>query len=104
MHALVALDAGRIVGLAHYLFHRNTRMIGMACYMQDLFTDPGMRGRGIGRALIEAVYSRASAAGSTRIHWQTQTTNMVAQRLYDTVARNSGFVVYRHDILSAGDG
>ena len=94
VHALVAERGGRLVGIVHYLFHRSTTMIGLNCYLQDLFTDPEARGGGIGRALIEAVYERARAAGSTRVYWQTHETNQTARRLYDQVASNGGFIVY----------
>jgi GNAT superfamily N-acetyltransferase len=94
VHALVAEREGRIIGIVHYLFHRSTTMIGLNCYLQDLFTDAQARGGGVGRALIEAVYERARAAGSTRVYWQTHETNKTAMRLYDQVAKNGGFVVY----------
>ena len=99
VHALVA-DAGegRLVGLVHYLFHRSTTMITPICYLQDLFTSEAARGRGVGKALIEAVYARARAAGSSRVYWQTHQTNTTAMRLYDHVAEKSGFLVYRKDL------
>ncbi|MFC2998311.1 GNAT family N-acetyltransferase [Falsiroseomonas tokyonensis] len=98
MEALVAEVEGRLVGLAHIIFHRNTSLPGASCYLQDLFAAPEMRGRGIGRALIEGVYDRARAAGAGRVYWNTHETNHAAMRLYDQVARKSGFVVYRHDL------
>jgi GNAT superfamily N-acetyltransferase len=94
IHALVAESAGRLLGLTHYLFHRSTTLIGPNCYLQDLFTADEVRGRGVGRALIEGVYQRAQDAGATRVYWQTQEINTVAMRLYDQVARKSGFLVY----------
>lgn len=98
MGALVAEAEGRLVGLAHYLFHRNTVMDGPICYLQDLFTDASRRGGGIGRALIEGVAARAEAAGAPRLYWQTHETNHTAMRLYDAVAQRSGFIVYRRDL------
>jgi GNAT superfamily N-acetyltransferase len=98
VHAFVAEREGRIVGIVHYLFHRSTTAIGLTCYLQDLFTDPDARGGGVGRALIEAVYDAARAAGSARVYWQTHETNAVAMRLYDQVAVKSGFLVYRKEL------
>ncbi|MDE3210106.1 MAG: GNAT family N-acetyltransferase [Pseudomonadota bacterium] len=95
VHALVAEHEGRLLGLAHFLFHRSTTQLGLSCYLQDLFTAPDARGRGVGHALIEAVYRRAGEAGSPRVYWQTHETNGSAMRLYDQVAERSGFVVYR---------
>jgi GNAT superfamily N-acetyltransferase len=97
VHALVAELEGRLVGLAHYLFHRSTNTIGEVCYLQDLFTDSAYRGRGIARALIEAVYARASEAGAERVYWHTQESNAGARLLYDKVAKMTGFIVYRKD-------
>ena len=52
-------------------------------------------GQGIGRALIEAVYSEADAKGCTRTYWATKSDNAAARRLYDDVAMLSPFVQYR---------
>jgi GNAT superfamily N-acetyltransferase len=99
VHALVAADAhGALLGLVHYLFHRSTTRIELTCYLQDLFTAPEARGRGVGRALIEAVYAAAREAGVKRVYWQTHTTNAAGRALYDRVARHHGFIVYAHDV------
>lgn len=98
VHALVAESQGRLLGIAHYLYHRNTILIGPTCYLQDLFTVEAARGKGVGRALIEELYRRAAAAGAERVYWHTHHTNATARRLYDTVALDSGFIVYRKSI------
>ena len=95
VHGLVAENGGRLLGLTQYLFHRSTTAIEPTCYLQDLFTSPGARGKGVGRALIDGVYQQARLAGSPRVYWQTHQTNLTAMRLYDEVAEHSGFVVYR---------
>ncbi|MEO6015698.1 MAG: GNAT family N-acetyltransferase [Polaromonas sp.] len=94
VHALVAESGGELLGLTHYLYHRSTTRIAPTCYLQDLFTVEAARGRGVGRALIEAVYDRARAAGAARVYWQTHETNSTAMKLYDQVAERSGFLVY----------
>jgi GNAT superfamily N-acetyltransferase len=96
VHALVAERAGSLLGLAHFIFHRSTIHIGPLCYLQDLFTAQAARGQGVGRALIDAVYERARAAGANRVYWMTHETNALAMKLYDKVAEKSGFIVYRH--------
>ena len=96
--ALVAERNGGLVGLAHYLFHRSTTKAEDVCYLQDLFTSAELRGRGIGRKLIEAVYDKAREAGSQRVYWHTQSTNSAGRALYDNVARHLGFIVYSKDL------
>jgi len=98
VHALVAEKDGGLLGLVHYLFHRSTDLIGPTCYLQDLFTAEEARGQGVGRALIEAVYDRAKAAGSPLVYWQTHETNVTAMALYDKVAQRSGFLVYENQL------
>ena len=93
--ALIAESEGRLLGITHYLFHRTTVAMAPVCYLQDLFTTESARGKGVGRALIKAVYEQAKHAGAMRVYWQTHETNQTAQRLYNKVAEKSGFIVYR---------
>jgi GNAT superfamily N-acetyltransferase len=95
VYALVAECDGALLGLTHYLFHRSTIQIAPTCYLQDLFTTQSARGKGVGRALIQAVYARAQAAGIPRVYWQTHETNATAMALYHKLAERSGFVVFR---------
>jgi GNAT superfamily N-acetyltransferase len=92
--AVAELDA-RPVGIVHYLAHRSTWTSGDYCYLQDLFVDPRLRAKGIGRALIAHVCERAAAMGFSRVWWLTHETNTDAMKLYDQVADRSGFVQYR---------
>ena len=87
IHGLAARDAdGRMIGLAHYLFHEHSWSMRPSCYLQDLFVDPEVRGTGAGRVLIEAVAQAARAADSFRFYWSTDTGNATARQLYDRVA------------------
>ena len=81
-----------------------TWTIGNYCYLQDLFTAPEARGRGAGRALIEAVYERANSAGASRVYWLTHESNATARALYDTLADRPGFIQYRHLLGPRGSG
>ena len=96
--ALVAEYQGQVVGLAHYLFHRSTTRLHDVCYIQDLFTVEPLRGKGIGRQLILAVYDAARREGCSRVYWQTQASNAKGRALYDKVAEHRGFIVYEHEL------
>jgi GNAT superfamily N-acetyltransferase len=98
MAALVAELEGRLVGFAHMIFHRSTSALGASCLLQDLFVEGTLHGRGIGRALIEAVYVHVKAAGAQRLYWHVLESNTAAARLYDRVASRSGHIVYRRDL------
>ncbi|KGB82919.1 GCN5 family acetyltransferase [Rhodovulum sp. NI22] len=91
---LLAVRGGRPVGLVHFLFHRHCWKIENTCYLQDLFAEPAARGTGVGRALIEAVYTAADAAGAPSVYWLTQDTNTTARRLYDRIGTLTPFIEY----------
>ncbi len=93
-NGFLALSQGRAVGLVHYLFHRSCWEIADVCYLQDLYAAPEARGRGVGRALIEAVCAAADAAGAPSVYWLTQDFNTTARRLYDRIATRTPFIKY----------
>lgn len=95
LFALVAEHEGELLGLTHYMLHRSTISVQPSLYLQDLFTAPDARGKGVARALIEAVYRVADASALRRVYWLTHESNRTAMQLYDRVAENSGFLVYR---------
>ncbi len=91
-------EAGRAIGLVHWITHRTCWSEKRTCYLQDLFVAPDVRGGGHGRALIEAVYEKAAAMDCQRVYWLTQETNTAAQALYDRIAAKSGYIVYRKEL------
>jgi GNAT superfamily N-acetyltransferase len=97
IHGLAARLDGKLVGIAHYLFHAQTWSAD-ACYLQDLFTAPEARGRGVATALIEAVAEAARTRGADRYYWMTKQDNETARALYDRVASFKGFVRYDHPL------
>jgi len=95
VYGLLAELDGQMVGIAHMVFHRNLIQIAETCYLQDLFTKPTARGLGVAQTLIEAVRGYCQSRGVRDVYWHTHESNAAARRLYDKVARNTGFLVYR---------
>lgn len=96
MHCLVAEnDAGEMIGIVHYLYHRVTWAVADRCYLEDLFVAAAARGTGAGRALIEAVYAAADERGADQVYWLTQDFNEEGRRLYDRVGRLTPFIKYQ---------
>ena len=94
MHSLVAELDGELVGLAHFSFTHSSWAQNRDLYLEDLFVSPNVRGQGFGKALILALAEIAREEGSRKVWWETQTNNLVARRLYDSVAELSDFVKY----------
>lgn len=95
---LVARGGADIVGITHFLYHSSAWTMQPVVYLQDLFTDEAYRGRGVARALIEAVAAEALASGSNRLYWLTQSDNATARLLYDRLAKHTGFIRYEYPL------
>ncbi|CAN1519045.1 WecD Histone acetyltransferase HPA2 and related acetyltransferases [Rhabdaerophilaceae bacterium] len=93
-----AFEGDALLGIVQCVLHRTSWSEKNTCYLQDLFTRPEARGKGIGRALIEHVYAQAAKENWVRVYWQTHETNAEAQVLYNKVGDRSGFIVYRKDM------
>ena len=93
---------GTLAGFATlYWSHSSTRAADVIL-MNDLFVREGIRGGGVGRALIEASLEEARRRGAELLEWYTAPDNAVAQRLYDSIpgAERSTWYAYEVD---AGD-
>ena len=86
---------GKMIGFVTYLFHRSTWSESNYCYLEDLFVDESVRGKGTARKLIQAVYNAAKKDGCSRVYWTTQDSNQAAKILYDKVASKTDFIQYR---------
>ncbi len=90
-----AWDEERLVGYACLYWHKSSLAAADTVLMNDLYVDAEARGRGIGRALIEAAAEIARSRGAHSLEWSTAPDNDTAQRLYDTTgAGRSEWVEY----------
>jgi GNAT superfamily N-acetyltransferase len=78
-------ESGTILGYACLYWFFSSLQAVETVLMNDLFVAPEARGRGIGRALIEAVADIARERGAAWVEWSTAPDNHTAQRLYDAL-------------------
>ncbi len=81
---LGARHDGRLVGYACLYWHFSSLEACESVLMNDLFVEESARGRGVGRALIEATADVARERGVPFVEWSTAPDNHTAQRLYDS--------------------
>jgi GNAT superfamily N-acetyltransferase len=92
---LGARSEGRLAGYACLYWHFGSVEAVETVLMNDLYVAEDRRGRGVGRALIEASAEVARERGAPYLEWATAPDNETAQRLYDTTgAERSEWVVY----------
>ena len=90
----VAVVDDRVAGFAICVLHEGTWVKTPICYLEDLFVDPQLRGRGIARQLMQALRAEAKEQGWSRLYWHTRTDNP-ARRLYDEFTPADDYVRYR---------
>lgn len=98
MGCITAWHGAKAIGFANHVQHRSTWTTGDYLYLEDLFVDPSVRGRGVGRKLISSLYELAAQAGCSRVYWHTHETNSTAMLLYDRIGLRSGFVHYQKQL------
>jgi ribosomal protein S18 acetylase RimI-like enzyme len=80
---LLARDSsGAGLGFATVFWYWQTLSAARAGLMNDLYVIPEARGRGVGRALVEACRARCRAHGAKSLVWETAPDNETAQALY----------------------
>lgn len=95
VYSAVAVKGDELVGFVNAVLHRSTWSVDNFCYLEDLYVAPTIRGGGTGKLLIEWVQRFARQQQCARLYWHTHNTNKRAQKLYNWVAENSGFIEYR---------
>jgi GNAT superfamily N-acetyltransferase len=99
LEALVARDgSGRVVGLAHFRAMPRPLTGTTAAFLDDLFVEPSLRGKSIGKRLIEAMAAECRRRGWTVIRWLTADDNYRARGLYDQMAKRTMWITYQIDL------
>lgn len=91
---IVAEDKGALVGLVQYIVHPTTGSIEPACYMQDVFVTPEMRGRGIAKAMIGELERIGKREAWSRVYWLAEAGNEAAQALYKSLGQKMDFTLH----------
>ena len=96
-HAIVAEQAGRLVGMAIYFFNYSTWQGRNGLYLEDLFVEPACRGAGLGKALLARLAAIAVAQGCGRFEWSVLDWNTPAIAFYQSLGAEpqSEWVRYR---------
>ena len=81
---LGARSDGELVGYACLYWHFSSLEACESVLMNDLFVAESARGKGVGRALIEATAAVAREREVPFVEWSTAPDNHTAQRLYDS--------------------
>ena len=91
----VAVEDGRMLGFAIHHYHDSTWDIAPEGYLEDLYVDETIRGKGVGRALVDDLIVISKRHGWRGIYWHTNEDNERARRLYDSYIKSDGHIRYR---------
>jgi len=92
-------EGGAVVGFATVYFSYTSTIAAKVAVLNDLFTQPECRGKGIARQLIEHCRSYAKEQGAARLQWVTAPDNKAAQALYDGLdANKSSWLFYTYNV------
>jgi len=82
---LLAEDNGQVVGFALF-FHNYSTFVGKpGIYLEDLFVEPACRGRGLGKALLQALAKLAIERDCGRLEWAVLDWNEPSIQFYQAL-------------------
>ncbi len=88
-------EKGEPLGFATLYFLPSSLTARTICILNDLYTIPEVRGRGIARQMVEHCREYGRRRGFSSLDWQTEQSNATAQRLYDKLgASRSSWYTY----------
>lgn len=94
---LAAVEDGRVLGTATLELgdrvsggHERDPLAPDEAHLRMLGVDPDTRGRGVGRALVEACLEEARRAGKRRLTLGTTERMLAAQRMYESMGFRRG--------------
>ena len=101
---LVAESAGEAVGYLWATVEGTdwAQLRGPSGVVQDIYVDAAARGRGAGRALLEAAIAWFRSHGRTQVVLMTKTRNAAAQRLFASVGFRPTMVEMTLDLEPGG--
>jgi len=83
-----------IIGFAHYRRMPSPLRGQDIGFLDDLFVDPGHRGKKIGEKIINELKKISKSKGWNLIRWITRDNNLRAKTLYDRVAEKTNWETY----------
>ena len=97
VHALVAEEAGEVVGFALWFLNFSTWEGVHGIYLEDLYVAPEHRGSGLGKALLQALAEIAVQRGYARVEWSVLDWNSPSIAFYRGLgaAPMDGWTVFR---------
>lgn len=94
LFGLVATEDDTVLGLANLRWFARPSTASIGLYLDDLFTSPEARGRGVGRALLDRAAEIAGEGEASVVRWITAADNATARGLYDQLAVATPWVTY----------
>jgi GNAT superfamily N-acetyltransferase len=90
---------GEAVGFALFFRTFSTFVARPGLYLEDLYVKPSMRGRGVGKRLLEHLMRVALERGCGRLEWSVLKWNTEAIGFYEKMGARpmEGWTVYRMD-------